>query len=99
MGIAAFLVGCHQLTPAQQARLDAFQCRAAAIAPLCEPAIDAAELVRTVYAGRSSLAQVLGALMATQEETAAMAEAWNRCTPEVKTELQALPPLYGNELL
>lgn len=97
-------LGCHALTPAQQARLGAFECQVAAVEPLCAPALDAAELVRGFYSGSSSLMEALGSLGATKAEVEAMVQRWNACTPgkpsiEVVPVPKADPPAYGDKLI
>lgn len=106
----ALTCGCHSLTPAQQAKVEKFDCQVRALAPLVEPALDAAELARDLYAGKGDLGRVLGSLNATQAEVDALVEALRACetaalpvrepppeyTPSV---LRAPPPAYGNKVL
>ncbi len=99
-------LGCQPCTPAQQARLDLFECRVKALEPLVGPTLDAAELVRDIYLGRADLGQVLATLKASQAEAKALAERFHACEPapeapaeEVQTRLVAPPPAYGNKVL
>lgn len=82
IGAAYGLSGCSaSLTPAQQARQDAFECQVAAFAPLVEPALDAAELVRDLQSGKGDLGVLVRSLGATAEEIQALVDALNACEP------------------
>lgn len=72
-------LGCKDLTPKQQERIDRFECEAAALAPLVEPALDAAELLRDLYAGRADLRQVARLLELSQAELEELVERLNGC--------------------
>ncbi len=76
---ALLALGCAQLTPAQQAKLDVFECRVKALEPSCGAVFDVAELVRDVYAGRADLGSVFGALKVTEAEAKAAIERLRAC--------------------
>jgi len=78
------LAGCASLTPAQQARLDLFECRVHAFEPVVSPALDAAQVVTDIYRGQADPGEVLGALKATQAEVKDLVEALNACEPKVE---------------
>lgn len=96
LGFWALLCGCHSLTPAQQAKADKFQCQIAAVAPLVEPALDAAELVRDLYKGSADMGKVLGSLGATQGEVEGLLKALRTCEANVLPERE--PPTEETEL-
>lgn len=73
--------GCHALTPAQEARLDKLDCQARALEPLVSPALDAAELVRDLYAGKADLAAVLANVGASREDVKALFARLKACEP------------------
>lgn len=75
------LFGCSSLPAVQQARADAFECRAAALAPLVEPMHDAGELLRKLEDGSADLRHVLATLNATQKEFEALVERLQACDP------------------
>lgn len=75
--------GCTSLTPAQAARADKFECQVAALAPLVEPTLDAAELARELYRGSADLGRVLKTLDASQAELAELLERLHNCEPPV----------------
>lgn len=77
MGIT-LLLGCG-LTPAERARADLYSCRVAAIAPSCEPALDAADLVRDAVLGKLNLIEVLLGLGNTRAEVDAAIERAKAC--------------------
>lgn len=84
--LASFLLlgACHSLTPAQQARLDLFECRARALAPVvAEVYPDVEALVRDLYTGRASLQSVLSALEMTADEAADLGESLQACDPQL----------------
>jgi hypothetical protein len=82
-GAAGFSqLGCHDLTPKQQARLDKFECQVAAVAPLVEPVHDAYQLVRDLREGKASLRQVLSTIEAGEPEVAALLERLDACEGE-----------------
>jgi hypothetical protein len=78
IGALAFCA-CHSLTPAQEARLALFECRAAALAPVVGDVLDAEALIRDVYVGRASLSSALSSLNATPEEIAKVVSALGAC--------------------
>ena len=82
LGFFWALSGCHSLTPAQQAKADKLECQVAALRPLVEPALDAAELVRELYKGEADLGKVLGSLGATQAEVEALLGRLHECDPQ-----------------
>lgn len=107
---ALLALACHELSPAQQAKLDLFECQAAALAPLVEPAIDSAKLARDLYVGGADLGLVFAHLNATQAEVTQTLDALRACTtaalpvreppPELTPAvLHAPPPAYGNKVL
>jgi hypothetical protein len=75
--------GCTQLTPAQQARVDLFECRVKALEPVVGSVFDASDLVREMYAGHVNLGSVLGTLKVTQAEADAIVESFNACDPQL----------------
>lgn len=78
------LQGCASLPPPKQAELDLFDCRVEAVKPAVEPVLDAAELVRDLYAGRASLGAVLQALDKGEAEVRAVLERLRACdAPEL----------------
>lgn len=109
LGIS-FSTGCHSLTPAQQARVDKFECQARAIAPLTLPALDAEKLLVDLYEGKADLGTVIANTGATEAEVKAALAALRACTtaelPEreppaeyAPSVLHAPPPAYGNKVL
>lgn len=82
--LALFSCGlsCAPCTPAQQAKLDRFECQVHALAPLVEPALDAAELARDLYAGKADLGAVLGSLNASEAEVDALLARLHECSAE-----------------
>jgi len=99
------LAGCASLTPAQQARLDLFECRVHAFEPVVSPALDAAHVVADIYRGQADLSEVLGSLRATQAEVKALQASLDACEPKpvlpvgTQSKLVAPPPAYGNKIL
>ncbi len=79
---AIFAVACHDLTPRQQARLDKFECQAAALAPLVEPIYDATDLLRAARAGEADINQVLRALAVAEDEVRALVSRLEGCDGE-----------------
>jgi hypothetical protein len=77
------LGACHSLTPAQQAKADKFECQVKALAPLVEPALDAAELARDLYAGTADIDRVVTLLGATQPEVDALNARLRACESPV----------------
>ena len=102
------LAGCHSLTPAQQARADKFECQAAALAPLVEPTLDAADLLHDLYSGSANLGAVLSRLEIAQDEADALIDRLRACEPPVPLPAPesltparhiAPPPAYGNKVI
>jgi hypothetical protein len=85
-------LGCHDLTPKQQARLDKFECQVAALAPLVEPVHDAYQLVRDLREGKASLRQVLATIEAGEPEVKALLERLDACEGEPESEPVVLTP-------
>lgn len=77
---------CHDLSPKQQARLDQFECQAAALAEVVEPTLNATELLRDLYAGKADLAQALGAVSATQGEVQRLLNSLRECGTEFESD-------------
>lgn len=77
--LCSALPACTNLTPAQEARSELFECRAAALAPVLGDVLDAAQLIRDVYVGRASLSSALGSLDATPEELSQLVSALSAC--------------------
>lgn len=71
--------GCHELTPAQQAKVDRFDCQVKAVATLVGPAVDANSLVLDLYAGKADLAAAAALAGATREDAEAFLKAWGEC--------------------
>lgn len=73
--------GCASLqnVPAQRARVDKFECQAAALAPLTDPLFDTEQLLLDLYAGKADLGQVLGSLDATQAEVKGLLDRLSAC--------------------
>jgi hypothetical protein len=98
-------LGCRPLSPAEQAKLDTFECEVAALAPSCEPVLDAAQLVRDLYVGKADLAHVVRILGLGRKEAEALVERLNACRPpepppvENLMPVRAPPPAYGNKIL
>lgn len=101
--VAAFLllarcvVGCHALTPAQQAQADLYECRVAALLPYVAPALDTSQTVRDIMLGRGSLADALCALGYVKEEAAKITAELAACEPPPP--VVALPPAPGDRVL
>lgn len=76
--------GCHNLKPAQQKQLDMFECRAAAFAPLVEPAFDAADVARDAIAGKVDPRQIAAKLGASIDAINAAVDSWNACAPSAE---------------
>lgn len=76
------ICGCHNLTSAQAAKVEKFDCQVRALAPLVEPALDAAELARDLYSGKADMGRVLGSLGASKAEVTALSERLSECSPE-----------------
>jgi len=85
-------LGCHDLTPKQQARLDKFECQVRAVAPLVEPIYDAADLVLKLRSGEASLGQVLKTLEAGEPEVRELLARLEACEGEPEAEPAALVP-------
>ncbi len=85
-------LGCHDLTPKQQARLDQFECQVAAVAPIVEPIYDAADLVLKLRSGEASLGQVLATLEAGEPEVRELFARLEACNGEPESEPAALVP-------
>ena len=85
-------LGCHDLTPKQQARLDKFECQVAALAPLVEPVHDSYQLVRDLREGKASLRQVLATLEAGEPEVKALLARLDACDGEPESEPAVLTP-------
>jgi hypothetical protein len=83
LAIAAALglgqLGCKDLTPKQQARVDKFECQAAALAPLVGPVMDSTELLHDLYAGRASLPNILKHIDASEDEVDALLKRLGEC--------------------
>lgn len=77
--LLALAAGCTPCTPAQQAKLDLFECQVHALAPLVEPVLDAADLVRDLETGKADLRSVLGSFAKTQAEVDATLKALRAC--------------------
>lgn len=75
--------GCHSLTPAQQAKVDKFECQVHALEPLVSPTLDAAQLVRDLYAGKADLGQVLRSLDADEADLNKLVQALKACEAPV----------------
>jgi hypothetical protein len=78
------LWACHDLTPKQATRLDRFQCQAEALAPAVEPALDATELLKDLYAGKANLGAVLSALAISQAELNALLMRLQACDTDLE---------------
>lgn len=74
--------GCVPLTPAQQAQADLFECRVRALEPSCEPALDAAELVRDAVLGKVDPVAALFRLGLTRTQVEATVKRYNDCGPK-----------------
>lgn len=85
-------LGCHDLTPKQQARLEKFECQVAAVAPIVEPIYDAADLVLKLRSGEASLGQVLATLEAGEPEVKALFARLEACNDAPEAEPAALTP-------
>jgi len=68
-----------QLSPAQQERLDRFECQARALAPVVEPVHDAVQLLRDLREGKADLGKVLKSLAATEGEVRALVARLEAC--------------------
>lgn len=83
LAIAAALgfgqLGCHALTPAQEARVARFECQVRAVEPIVGDVLDAEALVRDVYAGRADLGRALNELRAKPAEVQALLDSLNAC--------------------
>lgn len=79
--VVALVLGCHSLTPAQEAQVDTFHCRVAAFAPLVEPAFDAEDVARDALSGKIDPRDLAARLGATLDAINAAVEAWNACNP------------------
>lgn len=75
--------GCKQLSPAEQAKLDLFDCRVHALAPLAGPVLDTEELVRDLYSGKADLGVVIVASGATEAQVRAALAAMHACDAPV----------------
>lgn len=75
-----FVLGCGgSLSPAQQARVDKFECRVEALKPYVGEVMDAAQLVRDLYAGKASLSNALGSLDLTESDAKDLFAAFAEC--------------------
>lgn len=76
------LTGCAgALTPAQEARLERFECQVHAVEPLVSPVFDAAQLLRDVKLGKATMAEALQTLGATTAEIDALMSRLRQCGP------------------
>jgi hypothetical protein len=66
--VALIAMGCTNLTPAQQARVDKFNCQVSALKPALGDVLDVEALVRDLYAGKADISTALGSVGATQAE-------------------------------
>jgi hypothetical protein len=87
LALVALAAGCTNLTPAQEAQSDMFECRVAAFRPLVEPAFDAADVARDALAGKVDPRLIAAKLGATVEAINAAVSAWNACAPEAAPEV------------
>lgn len=78
--LLALVVGCKFLSDAKP-RVERFECQVRALEPLVGDVLDAEQLVRDVYAGKASLANVLANIEATQDELKALMLALRGCEP------------------
>lgn len=81
-------LGCHDLTPKQQAQLDKFECQVEALKLIVEPALDAADLLKDLYAGKAQLGAVLGALGAQEPEVRELVARLRACDPPAPLEAE-----------
>jgi hypothetical protein len=79
------LSGCGVFgSDAKSPRAELFECRVAALKPVCGEVLDAAEVVRDIYKGKADLAVILQTLRASAEEVRATVEALKACDPGVR---------------
>lgn len=101
--VAAFLlltrcvIGCHALTPAQQAQADLYECRVAALLPYVAPALDTSLTVRDIMTGHGSLDDALKALGYAEEQAAKIKAELAVCDPPPV--VTAPPPAPGDKVL
>lgn len=82
VGVALLLGGCgQQLTPAQQQRVDVFQCRVAAVSTVVCGLFEPESLVRDIMLGKVNPTAALIGAGATAAEVVEAAKAWNACAP------------------
>jgi len=79
--LARCVVGCHALTPAQQAQADLYECRVAALLPYLAPALDTSQTVRDIMLGKGSLDYALKALGYAEEQAAKIEAELAVCEP------------------
>lgn len=96
--LARCVVGCHALTPAQQAQADLYECRVAALLPYVAPALDTSQTVRDIMLGRGSLDQALEALGYAEEDAGKIKAELKACEGPPEP-VVAPPPAPGDKVL
>lgn len=84
-------MGCHSLSPAQEARFDQRKCEVAAVDKVVGPALDAAVLVEQLYAGSASMSTVLQNVGATRAEVETLLADLKACAPQPAPAPEPLP--------
>ena len=83
IGLGLLILGCHSLTPKQQAAFDLYACRVDALEPYTGTVYNTANLVREVVAGKTDPIRLLLGMGYTKAEVIEALEAWNACEPPV----------------
>jgi regulator of protease activity HflC (stomatin/prohibitin superfamily) len=74
--------GCHQLTPAQEAKALRFACEVEALTPVVGPAIDVYRVIHDLYTGAGDLGTLMRMLDLSEAEAKALVDRLNACVPE-----------------
>lgn len=80
---ALALASCARpLSPADQHKLDVFECRVHAVLPIAGEVFDAQSLVRDIIAGKADLSAIAKDLGAAEVELHEVLAAWSACDPQ-----------------
>lgn len=74
-----FACGLGALTPAEQAKVDRFECVVAALEPLVEPVLDAEAVARELFEGKADLSSLIRTFGSSQAEVEKLLLALNAC--------------------
>lgn len=86
--LASALAGCSLISPkapADQAKADRFDCEVEAVVPIAGSVLDAAQLMRDVYAGKADLRSVLALTGSSAEDAAKLISELRKCKSKLVT--------------